>query len=75
MGSKKNGAFDVHFAIERETKGAIRYTEVASATDATPVAIEGGAKVGTFYLRKSSFRRGRYPKRLSVRIRPCTAQD
>jgi hypothetical protein len=71
---KKSRAFDAHFAKVRETKGAVRYTEIISATDATPVAIGGGAKIGTFYVRKSSFR-GRYPKLLSVRVRPRTGQD
>jgi hypothetical protein len=69
MRSKKNRPFDAHFAIERLTKNTVRYKEIVGATDATPVAVGGGAKVGQLYVQKSAFA-GRYPKLLSVRVRP-----
>jgi hypothetical protein len=60
--------FTAHFAKERETKGAIRYQEVVSATDPTPASIGNGALIGALYIRKSALG-GKRPKRLIVRVR------
>jgi hypothetical protein len=68
--TKKNSDFTVHFAVERKTKGAVRYLESAGADDDTPISINDGAKVGILYVRKSAFRKGKFPERLTVRIRP-----
>jgi hypothetical protein len=68
--TKKKSEFTVHFTIERKTKGAVRYLEANGADDDTPISINDGAKVGILYVRKSAFRKGKYPERLTVRIRP-----
>jgi hypothetical protein len=65
---KSRRLFTAHFAKERETKGAIRYQEVVSATDATPVNVGNGALIGTLYIRKAALR-GKAPRRLIVRVR------
>lgn len=55
----------VTFMLEKETKGALRYQE----TDATglPLKIEGGAKIGTLYVRKSALN-GEMPAKLKVTV-------
>jgi hypothetical protein len=69
MSSKNtsNRLFTVHFVKERETKGAVRYQEVASDTDSTPVQIGYGAKVGTLYIRKPALG-AKPPRRIAVRV-------
>lgn len=59
----------VHFLLERETKGAIRYFETTSAEGVTPFDIKEGAKIGTLYVRKSAFPEGKIPLRLEVEIK------
>lgn len=56
----------VHFILERETKGAVRYAETASADSTTKVDIREGAKIGTLYIRKTAFN-GLIPTRLEVK--------
>ncbi len=53
--------------LEKETKGALRFAEV----DDKGVQVEqGAATIGTLYLRKSSFKDGKYPKAISVEVKP-----
>jgi hypothetical protein len=68
MRTRKTTEFTAYFLIERTTKGAVRYMETAGPDDDTPVTIVGGAKVGTFYARKSAFT-GRFPRRLILHVR------
>lgn len=50
------------FKFEKETKGAVRYTEAGVDQFAEPT-------VGTLYVRKSSFKElGRIPQELTVTI-------
>jgi hypothetical protein len=72
--TKKKSGFTVTVAIERETKATVVYAEVVSATDATRVAAQDGAKIGTFYVRKSAFRR-QYPELLSIRVRSRSGEQ
>jgi hypothetical protein len=67
----RNSEFTAHFVIERKTKCAIRYMETTGPDDDTPVTLAGGAKVGAFYARKSSFK-GKIPRRLILRVRRGT---
>jgi len=61
-----NGASTVvTFALEKETKGAIRYQEVDAQN--VPVKAEGGAKIGTLYVRKSALN-GEIPQKLKVTL-------
>jgi hypothetical protein len=54
------------FALERETKGALRYQEVDD--QGKPVETVW-AKIGTLYVRKTAFQRGvEPPNRLRVTI-------
>ena len=56
----------VRLTFEKETKGALRYHEV---DDKGAVIEQAWAKIGTLYLRKSSFTRGAaYPRDLTVTI-------
>jgi hypothetical protein len=57
---------EIRFKLERETKGALRYQEV----DDTSQAVEqAAAKIGTLYVRKSAFERGRaWPQKLRVTV-------
>lgn len=57
--------FNIEFAIERETKGAVRYNEVDD--DGNPISFDEGAVIGTIYLRKSQLG-GTVPEKLSVTI-------
>jgi hypothetical protein len=66
--TKTRRLFTAHFVKERETKGAIRYQEVVSATDTTPIDVGSGALIGILYIRKSALG-GKRPKRLIVRVR------
>ena len=53
----------LHFAVEKETKGAVRYKEVnADGTDVFD------AKIGTLYVRKSAMP-GRVVDKLEVTVR------
>ena len=52
-------------ALEKVTKGAIRYQEITA--DGTPISIDEGAKVGSQYVRKSALD-GDAPQRLHVEI-------
>lgn len=49
----------VAFNLERETKGAVRYQEDAA---------QGFEKIGTLYIRKTTFGKPEYPKVLHVTI-------
>lgn len=51
------------FAVEKETKGAVRYQEVGD--DGQPAF---APQVGTLYVRKSAMPNGKIPKILSVTI-------
>lgn len=55
----------VTFTLEKETKGALRYQETDGGGQA--LKIEGGAKVGTLYVRKSALN-GEMPQKLKVTI-------
>lgn len=56
----------VDMKLERETKGAVRYTEVDK--NENPVDIAGGARVGTAYIRKNAFV-GAIPERITIEIK------
>lgn len=56
----------ITFALERETKGALRYQEVDPA-DGRPIDLANGAKVGTLYIRKSALGSAQ-PKLISVSL-------
>ncbi len=56
----------VMFTLEKETKGALRYQESDSVTG-LPMKIEGGAKIGTLYVRKTALN-GEMPEKLKVTI-------
>ena len=47
---------EVQFKLEKETKGALRYQEVDEKGEAIEQA---WAKIGTLYVRKSAFERGK----------------
>jgi hypothetical protein len=50
--------FTVAMILEKETKGALRYQEVDE--NGQPIE-QGWAKIGTLYLRKTAFERGKKP--------------
>lgn len=58
-------ATTVTFALEKETKGALRYQETDGSGQT--LKIEGGAKIGTLYVRKSALN-GEMPQKLKVTI-------
>lgn len=57
----------INFVFEKETPGAVRFQEV----DATgnKVKVEGGAKIGTLYVRKTALN-GEVPQKLLVTVTP-----
>lgn len=58
--------FTVAMMLEKETKGALRYQEIDE--NRQPIE-QAWAKIGTLYLRKTAFERGRKPPAmLSVSI-------
>lgn len=57
--------FDIKFALEKETPGAVRYMEVNS--DGDKVTNADGAKIGSLYIRKDALK-GTVPKGLRVTI-------
>ena len=57
--------FTVRMALERETKGAVRYQELDAA--GKPVEAMDGAKIGTLYVRKSAFS-GQAPTSIQVTV-------
>ncbi len=57
---------EVRFKLEKETNGALRYQEVDDKGQAVDQA---GIKIGTLYMRKSAFERGKaWPQELRVTI-------
>lgn len=64
-GDEKVTTIKAHFALERETKGAVRFQE----TDANgaPITIENGASIGTLYVRKTALNRA-VPRKLYVEV-------
>jgi hypothetical protein len=63
----------VRFKLEKETKGALRYQEV---DDKGEVIEQAWAKIGTLYMRKSAFERGRaWPQELRVTIETSDAVE
>jgi hypothetical protein len=55
----------VKFTLEKETPGAVRFKEVDESGEVIEQAF---CKIGTLYVRKTTFERGKYPKSLTVRI-------
>lgn len=56
----------VKMKLERETKGAVRYFECDQ--NENPIEIPDGAKLGTLYVRKTTFSGGEYPQKITVTI-------
>lgn len=57
----------IKFALERETKGAVRFQEVDGKGAALDIA--DGAQIGTLYVRKSALPGGVIPKSLDVEVK------
>ena len=55
------------FKLRNETKGALRYEEVAEDGE-TVLGISAGASVGTLYIRKTAYTKGIYPDTITVDI-------
>ena len=56
--------FEVHFKLEKETRGALRYLEVDENGE---VIEQAWAKIGSLYVRKSAFERdAAYPQALRI---------
>jgi len=53
----------LNFAVEKETKGAVRYAEVGA--DGKPAF---APQIGTLYVRKSAMSDGNVPQRLQIEI-------
>lgn len=53
----------LHFTVEKETKGAVRYAEV----DATGKPAFS-PQIGTLYVRKSAMTEGRIPPAITVTV-------
>jgi hypothetical protein len=58
----------IQFQLDRETAGALKYSEVLPNGTLAPYPNSPGAKVGTLYVRKSAMNGGTYPQKLSVTI-------
>lgn len=57
----------VHFKIEKQTKGTLRFQEI----DDTGAGVDfQEAKIGVLYVRKTSFKGGKFPEMLKVSIEP-----
>jgi hypothetical protein len=62
---------EARFKLDKETKGALRYQEVDEKGEAIEQA---WAKIGTLYVRKSTFERGAaFPQMLRVTIETADA--
>jgi len=55
------------FTLDRETKGAAKYSEVDVDSNVIPMQ---GASIGTLYVRKSAFKGQPIPKKVVVRVTP-----
>jgi hypothetical protein len=56
---------EVHFKLEKETRGALRYVEVDEKGEV--ILEHASAKIGSLYMRKSAFESGAaYPQTLRV---------
>ena len=58
---------EVHMVQEKQTHGAIKYTEVDSK--GAPVKMQDGS-IGSIYLRKTAFTSGAYPVNITVTVAP-----
>jgi hypothetical protein len=61
-----NGSFTCHFKLEKETKGAIRYMQVDE--QGNPHGVDAGAQLGSVYIRKSAFKDGAAPAKITMVI-------
>jgi hypothetical protein len=65
-GPKTNSGFSAHFRVEKETKGTFKYTQVKE--DGSAHTIEGGAQIGSLYIRKSAFAEGAAPQKITITV-------
>jgi hypothetical protein len=63
-----DGGVVTHFALEKETKGALRYMQVKQKGDVAAWLSDEGAQIGTLYIRKAAFADNVYPKSITVSI-------
>jgi hypothetical protein len=63
-----NNHITCHFKLEKETKGAIRYMQVDG--EGNSYGAEAGAELGSVYIRKSAFKDGSVPQKITMVIQP-----
>jgi hypothetical protein len=63
-GPKNDTAFTCLFKVEKETKGTYKYQQIKA--DGSTYSIDGGAQIGSLYIRKSAFGEGSAPTRISI---------
>ncbi len=65
MTKNNNGSIVLSFAVEKETKNAVRFMEV---DDAGKQVEADKAKIGTLYVKKTAFEGGKWPTTLAVTL-------
>jgi hypothetical protein len=65
-GPKTNSSFVCHFRQEKETKGTFKFAQVKP--DGSAHTIEGGAEIGSLYIRKSAFAEGAAPQKITITV-------
>jgi hypothetical protein len=63
---KTNSSFTCHFKVEKETKGTFKYQQVKP--DGSPHTIDGGAQIGSLYIRKSAFGDAGGPAKITITV-------
>lgn len=58
--------FVLEFALEGETKGALKFKELDSEGNQVSTVADG--KIGQLYMRKSAFPGGKFPDKLTVTV-------
>ena len=61
-----NGSFTCYFKLEKETKGAVRYMQVDE--QGNQYGAEAGAELGSVYIRKTAFKDGTSPAKITMVI-------
>jgi hypothetical protein len=63
-----NNHITCHFKLEKETNGALRYMQVTE--EGKPYGAEAGAELGSVYVRRTAFKDGSVPQKLTMIIQP-----
>lgn len=69
---KSANGFKCHFMLEKETKGALKFTQVLGPGSSIVFTQPDGHEIGVLYVRKSAFKDGVFPKHITISVSVAT---